>query len=119
RIQGHENAGLLQAVRVVAATVDAGAGRSTPPPGPEVARPGPVGYGPNHEAWAVYLLIVHRLPTHRLVELLESLTGAKPSAGFVGAGSIEACLIWQSSHRVRSVPAPSEPAPLRRAIYAG
>ena len=31
----------------------------------------------------MYLLIIHHLPTHRLVELLESLTGAKPSAGFV------------------------------------
>jgi hypothetical protein len=44
---------------------------------------GPVGYGPNLHAFAVYLMVVHFIPVQRCVELLESLTGATPSAGFV------------------------------------
>ena len=46
---------------------------------------GRVGYGPNLRAWCVYLMVTHALPTHRCVALLESLTGAKPSVGFVHA----------------------------------
>ncbi|MFD0508104.1 transposase [Streptomyces chiangmaiensis] len=40
-------------------------------------------YGPNLRAYAVYLLVVHFVPVHRVVEILTSLTGATPSAGFV------------------------------------
>ena len=47
--------------------------------------PGRVGYGPNLRAWCVYLMVTHALPVHRCVALLESLTGAKPSVGFVHA----------------------------------
>lgn len=50
---------------------------------PEGARPGPVGYGPNLQALCVYLLVVQFLPVGRVMALLESLTGAAPSAGFV------------------------------------
>ncbi len=50
---------------------------------PDGARPGQVGYGPNLAAFAVYLMVVHFLPAHRVVALLESLTGAAPSVGFV------------------------------------
>lgn len=50
---------------------------------PEGARSGPVGYGPNLQALAVYLLVVQFLPVRRVVGLLESLTGTAPSAGFV------------------------------------
>ena len=50
---------------------------------PEGARPGPVGYGPNLQAWVVFLMIAHHVPVHRCVQILESLTGAKPSVGFV------------------------------------
>jgi len=34
-------------------------------------------------AFAVYLLVVHFVPVHRVREILESLTGARPSVGFV------------------------------------
>ena len=51
------------------------------PPGGRPA--GPVGYGPNLQAFAVYLMVVHSSRAQRCVELLESLTGATPSAGFV------------------------------------
>jgi transposase len=50
---------------------------------PDGARSGPVGYGPNLAAFAVYLVVVHFVPAHRVVALLESLTGTAPSVGFV------------------------------------
>jgi transposase len=50
---------------------------------PAGARPGPVGYGPNLAAFAVYLMVVHFVPASRVVALLESLTGTAPSVGFV------------------------------------
>ncbi len=51
------------------------------PPGRGPA--GPVGYGPNLAAFAVYLMVVQFIPAHRVVALLESLTGTAPSVGFV------------------------------------
>ncbi|MGW0633348.1 IS66 family transposase [Streptomyces sp. NPDC002758] len=52
---------------------------------PEGAGAGRVEYRPNLRAYAVYLLAVHFVPVHRVVEILTSLTGATPSAGFVHA----------------------------------
>jgi methylenetetrahydrofolate reductase (NADPH) len=45
-----------------------------------------VWYGPNLQAFAVYLMVVHFVPAHRCVELLESLTGAAPSVADVPTG---------------------------------
>lgn len=50
---------------------------------PEGAGAGRAEYGPNLRAYAVYLLVVHFIPVHRVVEILASLTGASPSPGFV------------------------------------
>ncbi|MEV6674499.1 IS66 family transposase [Streptomyces sp. NPDC051162] len=50
---------------------------------PDGAGGGRVEYGPNLRAYAVYLLVVHFVPVHRVAEILTSLTGAEPSAGFV------------------------------------
>ena len=63
--------------------VECGCGRATPPPAPTGPGPGRVGYGPNLAAFAVYLMVVHFIPAHRVVTLLESLTGPAPSVGFV------------------------------------
>jgi transposase len=63
--------------------VECGCGRRHTAARPDGARPGPVGYGPNLAAFAVYLMVVHFLPAHRVVALLESLTGTAPSVGFV------------------------------------
>jgi len=60
-----------------------GCGRVHTASRPEGARSGIVGYGPNLQAFAVYLMVVHFIPAHRCVELLASLTGAVPSVGFV------------------------------------
>ena len=44
---------------------------------------GTVTYGVNLQGWCVYLMAAHAIPVHRCAELIESLTGAKPSPGFV------------------------------------
>ena len=63
-------------------------------PRPEGARSGPVGYGPNLQAFAVYLMVVQFIPAHRVVALLESLTGAAPSVGFVHGMLARASRRW-------------------------
>lgn len=71
---------------------------------PEGARPGPVGYGPNLQAFAVYLMVVHFVPVARCVELLESLTGARPSTGFVhGMITRVAGLLGEVHQRIRTL----------------
>jgi hypothetical protein len=59
-------------------------GRVATAPGPPGAgAPGTVTYGPNLQAWCVYLMVCHAVPVHRCAELIGSLAGARPSAGFV------------------------------------
>ena len=63
--------------------VQCGCGRLHSAGRPDGARPGSVGYGPSLAAFAVYLMVVQFIPAHRVVALLESLTGTAPSVGFV------------------------------------
>jgi hypothetical protein len=63
--------------------VRCGCGRVHTAARPEGARSGPIGYGPNLQAFTAYVMVVHFVPAHRCVALLESLTGAAPSVGFV------------------------------------
>ena len=85
------------AVRV---RVRAGAHRGPARRGPA----GPVGYGPNLAAFAVYLMVVHFVPAHRCVALLESLTGAAPSVGFVhGLLARTAGLLVEVDKRIRTL----------------
>jgi transposase len=71
---------------------------------PEGARAGPVGYGPNLQAFAVYLMVMQVIPVARCVELLESLTGATPSAGFVhGMLARAAGLLAEVDQRIRGL----------------
>ena len=63
--------------------VRCGCGRVHTAGRPEGARSGLTGYGPCLRAFAVSLMVVHFIPAHRCVELLASLTGARPSVGFV------------------------------------
>jgi transposase len=44
---------------------------------------GTVTYGLALQAWCVYLIAAHVIPVHRCAELIEALTGAQPSPGFV------------------------------------
>jgi hypothetical protein len=71
---------------------------------PDGARPGPVGYGPELQAFVVYLMVVHFIPAERCVALLESLTGAAPSVGFVhGLLARTAGLLHQVHQRIRTL----------------
>lgn len=71
---------------------------------PEGSRPGPVGYGPNLAAFAVYLMVVQFMPAHRVVALLESLTGAAPSVGFVHAMLARTAGLLAATHdRIRTL----------------
>lgn len=63
--------------------VRCGCGRIHTAARPEGARAGAVGYAPGVAGVRVYLMVMHHLPAHRCVALLESLTGAAPSVGFV------------------------------------
>jgi transposase len=84
--------------------VRCGCGRVHTADRPEGARSGPVGYGPNLQAFAVYLMVVHFLPAHRCVALLESLTGAAPSVGFVhGMLARAAGLLGEVDKRIRAL----------------
>jgi transposase len=55
--------------------------RAAPPAG--AGTPGTVTYGENLQAWCVFLMVAHAVAVHRCADLIESLTGAKPSPGFV------------------------------------
>ena len=55
--------------------------RALPPAGAGAA--GTVSYGLTLQAWWVYLIAAHAIPVHRCAELVEALTGAEPSPGFV------------------------------------
>jgi transposase len=57
--------------------------RAAAPAGAGIA--GTVTYGLNLQAWCVFLMAAHAIPVHRCAELIEALTGAKPSPGFVHA----------------------------------
>lgn len=71
---------------------------------PDGARAGAVGYGPNLQAFAVYLMVVHFIPAQRCVQLLESLTGAAPSVGFVhGMLARAAGLLAEVDKRIRAL----------------
>ena len=84
--------------------VRCGCGRVHTAARPEGARCGAVGYGPNLQAFAVYLMVVHFIPAHRCVELLESLTGAAPSVGFVhGMLNRAAGLLTDVDKRIRTL----------------
>ena len=84
--------------------VECGCGKLHTADRPDGARSGPVGYGPNLAAFAVYLMVVHFIPAHRVVALLESLTGAAPSVGFVhGMLRRAAGLLEQTHQRIRTL----------------
>lgn len=84
--------------------VRCGCGRVHTATRPEGARSGLVGYGPNVQALAVYLMVVHFIPVQRVVEVLESLTGAAPSVGFVhGMLARAATLLTEVDKRIRAL----------------
>jgi transposase len=84
--------------------VECGCGKVHTAQRPDGARCGPVGYGPSLAAFAVYLMVVHFIPAHRVVALLESLTGAAPSVGFAhGMINRAAGLLTGVDQRIRAL----------------
>jgi transposase len=57
--------------------------RAAPPAG--AGAPGTVTCSVQLQAWCVFLIVAHHVPVHRAAQIIESLTGAKPSPGFVHA----------------------------------
>ena len=65
-------------------TVRCRCGRAHTAPAPdEAGAPATVTYGICLQAWCVFLMVMHHVPVQRCAEILESLTGARPSDGFV------------------------------------
>jgi transposase len=84
--------------------VACGCGRVHTATRPDGARQGRVGYGPNLQAFAVYLMVVQHIPVQRCVALLEALTGAKPSDGFVhGMLARVAGMLAEVDRRIRAL----------------
>jgi hypothetical protein len=64
-----------------------------PPAGAGAA--GTVTYGPNVQAWVVFLLVVHHVPVERCAGVIGALTGTRPSDGFVH------CLLDRAARAIR------------------
>lgn len=47
--------------------------------------PGTVTYGLNFQAWCVFLMVMHHVPVERCAGIIESMTGTRPSDGWVHA----------------------------------
>ncbi len=47
--------------------------------------PGTVTYGLNLQAWCVFLMVMHHVPVERCADIIESMTGTRPSEGWVHA----------------------------------
>jgi transposase len=45
--------------------------------------PGTVSYGLNLQAWCVFLMVMHHVPVERCADILESMSGTRPSDGWV------------------------------------
>ena len=57
-------------------------------PGPRRGRraaPGTVTYGLNFQAWCVFLMVMHHVPVERCADIIESMSGARPTDGWVHA----------------------------------
>ncbi len=66
--------------------------------------PGTVTYGIGLQAWCVYLMAAHAIPVHRCADLIEALTGAKPSPGFVhGMLARAAAAVKQANQLIRAL----------------
>jgi transposase len=54
---------------------------AAPPPG--AGKAGTVAYGPNVQAWVIFLLVMHHVPVERCADIIGALAGTRPSDGFV------------------------------------
>ena len=65
--------------------VECGCGRRhvAAAPAEAAGAPGTVTYGLNFQAWCVFLMVMHHVPVERCADILESMTGTRPSDGWV------------------------------------
>jgi transposase len=85
--------------------VACGCGRAHRAAAPDGAgAPGTVTYGYGLQPWCVYLMAAHAIPVHRCTELIEALTGARPSPGFVhGMLARAAAAVKQANQLIRAL----------------
>ena len=50
---------------------------------PQAGAPGTVSYGLSFQAWCVFLMVMHHVPVERCADVLESMSGTRPSDGWV------------------------------------
>jgi hypothetical protein len=50
---------------------------------PQAGAPGTVTYGLNFQAWCVFLMVMHHIPVERCADILASMSGIRPSDGWV------------------------------------
>jgi len=55
------------------------------PPQAGGAAPGTVTYGVNFQAWCAFLMVMHHVPVERCADIIESMSGTRPSDGWVHA----------------------------------
>jgi transposase len=55
------------------------------PPEAGNAAPGTVTYGLSFQAWCVFLMVMHHVPVGRCADIIESMSGTRPSDGWVHA----------------------------------
>jgi uncharacterized coiled-coil protein SlyX len=68
--------------------VECGCGRrhvADAPAGAGGAAPGTVSYGLTFQAWCVFLMVMHHVPVQRCADIIESMSGTRPSDGWVHA----------------------------------
>ena len=67
--------------------VECACGRShiAGPPPEAAGAPGTVTYGLNFQAWCVFLMVMHHVPVERCADILGSMSGTRPSDGWVHA----------------------------------
>ena len=53
------------------------------PPEAGDGTPGTVTYGPEFQAWAVFLMVMHHVPAGRCADIIGSMSGNRPSDGWV------------------------------------
>ena len=50
---------------------------------PRAGAPGTVTYGLNFQAWCMFLLVMHHVPVERCADIIASMSGTRPSDGWV------------------------------------
>jgi len=88
---------------------------------PRAGAPGTVTYGLNVQAWCVFLMVMHHVPVERCADILESMSGTRPSDGWVHTLTAEHLKLFRRGvavglSQVRRVPAAKSKQPPARLL---